>query len=219
MNIRDLIQKTLDLLLPQRCLSCKRKGAIICEECLYRLPKESSPYGITTLFAYSDRTVQKAIWLLKYKGIREVAKPLARVTYERLIEDLSSLTELSLLKSGKIILIPVPLSKEKQKERGFNQSAILAEEIINLDNSRSLELRTDILIKIRDTQSQVSIKNRTERLKNLNKAFVIEKREVIEDKIIVLLDDVTTTGATLNECAKVLRKAKPRQIIKVAMAH
>ena len=107
----------LRLLLPQRCLSCRKYGEIICEECLYRLPKESSPYGITTFFSYSDKTVQKAIWLLKYKGVREIAKPLAKVAYERLLEDLSSLAELSLVSNKKIVIVPVPLSKEREKER------------------------------------------------------------------------------------------------------
>ena len=219
MNIKDLIKKILDLILPQRCLSCEKRGEIICDKCLYRLPKESSIYGITTLFSYSDKTVQKAIWLLKYKGIKEVAKPLAKITYERLLEDLSNITELSLTNSGKIILIPVPLSRDKQRERGFNQSTILAKEIADLDNSRSFELRTDILKKIKATPSQVSIKNRIARVKNLKKAFVMENKEVIKDRVVIILDDVTTTGTTLNECAKVLRKARPRHIIKVAMAH
>ena len=157
--------------------------------------------------------------MLKYKGVREIAKPLAKVAYERLLEDLSSLAELSLVSNKKIVIVPVPLSKEREKERGFNQSVLLAEEIVKLDNSGSFDLRTDVLRKIKNTPSQVSIKDRTKRLKNLNKVFIIENKVKIKDRIVVLLDDITTTGTTLNECAKVLRRAKPRRIIKMAIAH
>ena len=221
--------KILNLILPQRCLSCRSLGEIICEGCLYKLPKEANPYGITTLFSYSDSIVQRAIWLLKYKGVREIAKPLARMANERLLEDLSSMAEFALLGnlvsksnssgSEKIVIVPVPLSKERERERGFNQAEILAREIVRLDESRSFELRTDILKKIKDTPSQVSIKNRTERIKNLSKAFVLKNGWGIRGRLVVVLDDVTTTGTTLSECVKVLKKAKPRRIIKVAIAH
>jgi ComF family protein len=219
MFLRKLLNNIINILLPQRCLSCRKFGEIICEDCLYRLPKESNVYGITTLFPYSDPTIQKAIWLLKYKGVKEVVKPFSKVLHERLIEDLSSLMELSLENEAKIIVIPVPLSKEREYERGFNQSAVLAQELMNIDGGRSFEIRADILKKIRHTTSQVSIKNKAERLKNLSGAFVLENKDAIKDRIVVLLDDVTTTGTTLNECAKVLRRAKPRNIIKVALSH
>ena len=220
MNIKDFFNNILHLLLPQRCLSCQKFGEIICESCLYKLPKESNVYGITTLFSYSDPTIQKAIWLLKYKGVKEVVKPFAKIIHERLLEDLSSVVELSLADpNNKIVLIPTPVSKEKEKERGFNQTALLAKELVSQDSGKSFEIRIDILKKVKNTPSQVSIKNRTERLKNLKGAFVLENKESIRGRIVILLDDVTTTGTTLNECAKVLRHAKPRQIIKVALAH
>ncbi len=215
----NIIQKILNILLPQRCLSCRKFGELICDACMRTLPKESNVYGITTLFSYADPVIQRAIWLLKYKGISAVVKPLARVAHERLIEDLSSLMELSLETGGKIVLIPAPLSKERELERGFNQSALICEELYKIDDGRSFELRTDILKKVKNTPSQVSIKNKTERIKNLHGVFALENKEAIKNRIVVLLDDVTTTGTTLNECAKVLRRAKPRHIIKVALAH
>lgn len=209
----------LSFILPQRCLSCRKVGEIICEDCVCKLPREANSDGIITLFPYSAPVIRKSVWLLKYKGVKEVSKPLIRATYERLIEDLSTVMELSLENDNKIILIPVPLSKEREKERGFNQSAVLAEELVGIDGGRSFELQTNVLKKIRHTPSQVSIKNKAERLKNLSGAFVLENKEVIKGRIVVLLDDVTTTGTTLNECAKVLRRANPCNIIKIALAH
>lgn len=219
MRIKDIFHNIMRLILPQKCLSCGILGEIICENCLYRLPKESSIYGITTIFAYSDPTVKKAIWLLKYKGIREVVKPFAKIIHERLLEDLAGTSELMLNQGEKILIVPAPLSKERLKERGFNQSEELARGIVNLDGGQSFTLGNNILIKTKNTPSQVSIKNRTKRIKNLRGVFALQNKAAARDKIIVLLDDVTTTGTTLSECARVLRRAKPRLIIKLALAH
>lgn len=218
-TLKEYLDRILDILLPQRCLSCRRIGEIICENCLYKIPKEANIQGIKTFFSYSDPVIQRAIWLLKYRGVKTVVKPLAKVVHEILIEDLSSIMELSLESGSKIVLIPAPLSKERERERGFNQSTLLAEEICRIDNGQSFEVRTDILRKIKNTPSQVEIKNKTERIKNLQGAFALEKSDAIKDRIVILLDDVTTTGTTMNECAKVLRRGKPRNIIKIALAH
>jgi len=218
MGIIDRLSTLLNLLLPQKCLSCDKIGELLCESCLYKLPKEQSPYGVTTIFPYSDPVVRQAIWLLKYRGVNKIVEPLARVVYEKIVEELADLSELHQNKE-KIIIVPVPLSKERERERGFNQTMLLAKEIVRIDSGRSLEFRPDILKKVTDTPSQVSIKNRAERIKNLKDAFVLENKTATKNKVVVLLDDVTTTGATLNECAKVLRRAHPRLIFKLAVAH
>ncbi|MBI3632662.1 MAG: ComF family protein [Candidatus Vogelbacteria bacterium] len=183
------------------------------------LPHESSPYGITTIFAYSDPVIRKAIWLLKYRGGTAVIKPLARAMHDRIIEELSDTNELLLNGEQKILLVPVPLSKERQKERGFNQAEVIAKAILGYDLGNSFELENSVLIKTRHTKSQVETRNKTDRLHNLKGAFTINNPEKIKDRIIILLDDVTTTGATIEECSRVLKRAKPRKIIKLALAH
>ena len=218
-KIKYYIDQILNLLLPQRCLSCNKIGESICDECLLQLPKEASPYGITTIFAYGDPIIRKAIWLLKYKGGTEVVKPLARVMYERILEELSDTSEIMLNRGQKIVLVPVPLSKERQKERGFNQAEVIAKEIIAHNKGESFVLENSVLLKNRHTASQVEIKNRTDRMHNLRGAFGLCNTELIKGKIIILLDDVTTTGATMEECSRVLKHAKPRKIIKLALAH
>ena len=218
-KLTDFIAFILAIILPANCLACDKFGESICGRCIELLPKEQSPYGVMTFFAYSDSVVQKAIWLIKYKGASSVIKPFARIIRERIIEELSETNELMLTRGEKIVIIPVPLSKERLKERGFNQAEVLAKEIIKIDGGQSFILGNNVIEKIKNTPTQVSIKNRSERLKNLKGAFALINTNAIKDRIVILLDDVSTTGTTLDECAKVLKHAKPRKIIKMALAH
>ncbi|MBI5140315.1 MAG: ComF family protein [Candidatus Vogelbacteria bacterium] len=219
---RNLLNKIIYLLLPQRCISCGRFGEIICGECLSRLPRENNPYGAISFYSYGNPTVKKAIWLLKYKGCYSIAKKFAESVYDELIEELSEHLELlNPDKNEKVILIPVPLSKERLRERGYNQAEIFAGELVKINKGVNFEIAIDILEKIKHTPSQVSIKDREERLKNLKGAFRLnpKMKDGIRDRIAILIDDVVTTGTTLGECERVLRRGRPRKIIKVAIAH
>ncbi|MEK7066457.1 MAG: phosphoribosyltransferase family protein [Patescibacteria group bacterium] len=220
--LKKIIDEILYLLLPQRCISCSKFGEIICEECLSRLPRENNPYGALSFYPYSDPTVKTAIWLLKYKGVYSVAQIFAQNIYGELIEELSDLLEmLNPDENEKVLLIPAPLSRERLKERGYNQSGIFAKELLKINNSENFELATDILEKIKNTPSQVSIKDRGQRLKNLKGAFRLnpKTKPKLKNRIVVLIDDVITTGTTMEECAKVLKRGNPRKIIKIALAH
>ena len=218
-KLTDFIALILAIILPANCLACGKFGESICDNCIELLPKEQSPYGVMTFFAYSDPIVQKAIWLIKYKSASSVIKPFARIIRERIIEELSETNELMLNRGEKIVIVPVPLSKERLKGRGFNQAEVLAREIIKIDSDQSFILGNNVIEKIKNTPTQVSIKNRSERLKNLKGAFALINTNAIKDRIVILLDDVSTTGTTLDECTKVLKHAKPRKIIRMALAH
>ncbi|MBI3632525.1 MAG: ComF family protein [Candidatus Vogelbacteria bacterium] len=148
-----------------------------------------------------------------------MVKPLARVMHDRILEELSDTSEIMLNQGQKIVIVPVPLSKERLKERGFNQAEIIAREIVIYDYGKSFVPENSVLTKTKHTTSQVETKNKTDRMRNLRGAFSLNHPELIKDKIVILLDDVTTTGATMEECTKVLKRAKPRKIIKLALAH
>ena len=131
------------------------------------------------------------------------------------------------------ILIPIPLSRRRYRERGYNQAELICKELIKLDSNSNINLRygvdekmernfsleKNILIKIKETEHQANIKDRRDRLKNLVGSFYVKNPEVIKSKNIVLIDDVLTTGATLTEAKKILKQNGARKIIAFTIAH
>jgi ComF family protein len=147
-------------------------------------------------------TLKKALNLLKYYGIKRLSKPLS-----------DKITGISLPSVDTVI--PVPLSKLKLRQRGFNQSALLAKSLADRTDTR---LSLNSLVKLRDTAPQVglSAKKRQENIKN---TFAVNGKETIINKNVLLVDDVFTTGATIRECSKVLNKAGANEIYVITLAH
>ncbi|OGE05826.1 hypothetical protein A3I53_00700 [Candidatus Curtissbacteria bacterium RIFCSPLOWO2_02_FULL_40_13b] len=187
------------------------------------------PYGLDGLVvaARYRGAVKRAIAKVKYKWAYDIGNLLVDLL-------VASLWKFDLPKD--VILVPVPLHRRREKWRGFNQSRILAK---SLAKKFGVDLR-DVLIRTRETQSQVGLK-RDERKKNVKGAFalrqagqkkrrsfdfVASRRNFAQDKIIagvigeniILVDDVYTSGATINECAKVLKKAGAKSVWAMAVA-
>jgi ComF family protein len=111
-------------------------------------------------------------------------------------------------------LMPVPLHVDRLREREFNQSLLLAD---RLNRRLRLPLSYDNLVRLRSTQPQTDL-SRKARLKNLRSAFGLARPEAVRSRRILLVDDVCTTGTTLNECAKALRKAGAKEVYAVTLA-
>ena len=112
-------------------------------------------------------------------------------------------------------LVPIPVSKERFKERGYNQALLLANQISEkFDNKPIFE----VLEKIKQTKDQVGL-NFQERQENLNGSIKVCEKELVRDKDILLVDDVLTTGATANVCAEVLFKAGAKSVKLITFAH
>jgi competence protein ComFC len=168
------------------------------------------------LFSYQDETIKKSIWFLKYHNKKIIGEKLGKLLYENFLE---TINEARLYGMGqKIIITPVPISRNRKKHRGYNQSEIIAKGFY-LANKEIFELRNDIVIKIKDTTPQAKITNRNKRLKNMVGVFDIKNREIIKNRTIIVIDDVTTTGATINEIIKILQKNKAKKVIGLAIAH
>lgn len=222
MMLKKILNKILDLVLPQKCLKCGTSDEILCEKCLPKLKRCHEFLGdnVIAVFSYSDNAVSAAIKLLKYRGIKIVAPSLAKFMREVVLEEIS---ELGIMAGGdeneKVIVMPVPLHKERLAKRGFNQSEVIARNIIDSLNEEKLCLMPNILERIKDTESQVSAMSREKRLKNLKGAFFVSNPEKILGKVVILVDDVITTGATISECRKTLEKAGARKVIALIVAH
>jgi ComF family protein len=183
---------------PSRCARCDRPFVSplatayspqhVCHSCRDRPPSYTKAW---TLYPYRS-PLQDAICLFKYRGKVSLAEPLAHLMIDRL----PRLDEVDLI-------IPVPLHAERLREREFNQSLLLADRIGRYLNT---PVSCTALIRIAPTPPQTTL-SRKERLNNLRGAFAVPRPEAIGGKTILLIDDVFTTGTTVNVCAKTLRKA------------
>jgi ComF family protein len=214
-------QTFLDLLFPRRCLGCGKPGTLACKNCLASLPPAPpipTSENIVACFNYEAPLVKKLIWQLKYQGLTSLASELALPLYERLIEEIADLKAYA--GGQKIMVIPVPLSAKRARERGYNQAALLAKALTALE-PESLEYNPNLVKKIKHTPPQVALKNRGARLKNLRGAFSAAEEEpaALRGRAIIIIDDVTTTGATLSEVMKVLKQSGAESTLGAALAH
>jgi ComF family protein len=201
-----MFEALLELLFPRNvvCVMCRREAAVdtrgLCPQCREALRTAAfvpPPRGVDearAAFLYDD-TVKSPLLALKYYGMNHYARSMAAfmtVPPEWGID----------------IVIPVPLHKRRLRTRGYNQSELLARCICKREG---LKLESGALRRIKDTTSQTH-KHKDERIKNVFAAFAVVKPDVVKDKTILLVDDVITTGATLGECAIMLRHYGAKRI-------
>jgi ComF family protein len=148
----------------------------------------------------------EAISRLKYGGLTRLARPLGNLLAEYQDPDFKL--------SENDLVIPVPLHTRRLRERGFNQSLLLARQV---SRRRSIPLNFTALQRARQTQPQTQLSG-PERRKNVRGAFEVRKREAVKGKRILLIDDVFTTGATVQECAYVLREAGATEVQVLTLA-
>lgn len=107
------------------------------------------------------------------------------------------------------IIIPVPMTNKKIKERGYNQTEIIAK--IISQNITNITMQKNVLIKYKNNKVQSQL-NKEQRQQNVQNVYELNNEEIIKNKNILILDDIYTTGATCNECVKTLRNAQPKKI-------
>jgi competence protein ComFC len=229
-----LLNTILDIIFPIKCIACGKNGAYFCLECISNSPaaERESAKWIFPVYDYRHPPIKKALWLFKYKGKKRLASVFAEIIYEKILEELSDLSTMENFNNA--ILIPIPLSPKRYKERGYNQAELICKELIKIDNLRhsvdvkkSFILENNILLKPKETKHQAQIENRRERLRNIIGSFAIksDKKDTegnitkIKGRNIILIDDITTTGATLNEAKKILKHFGARKVIAFTVAH
>lgn len=173
--------------------------------------------NVTALYDYHDPLMRGAVWELKYRGNISVAKIFAELVYNELLQHSAEILTFS--QGTKIVLVPIPLSRERRRERGFNQCELILDEFAAFDKDKLFSIQKNLLVKTRNTLPQTSMKNRKERLQNLRGCFTVTNRDLVKDTHIIILDDVITTGSTLEEAAKTLRKSGTHSVSGIALAH
>jgi ComF family protein len=147
------------------------------------------------------------ILLFKYRHFGILGKNLARFAYEVLAEEEDLWWDVD-------AIIPVPLHPKRKKERGFNQARVIAKELARI---KGVELVERCLVKIKNIVPQTSLEAE-QRKKNVRGAFRVKGEERLKGKIVLLVDDVYTTGSTLKECSRVLRKAGVKEVRALTVA-
>ncbi|PIP86711.1 hypothetical protein COV42_02615 [Candidatus Campbellbacteria bacterium CG11_big_fil_rev_8_21_14_0_20_44_21] len=169
--------------------------------------------GVWSLFSYGNPLVREALWQMKYRGSKKITGIFAEVIEEFLLEELSDLVLFENFERP--VLVPIPMSQKEKWERGFNQSEMLVKEMMKIGKeTHNCDLRA--LQKIKNTKRQVEVK-RHERKQNVSGVFRAGKN--LKGRNIILIDDVHTTGSTLNEAGKILKKAGAKKIFKLTLAH
>lgn len=223
-TLKTFGQNLLDLLFPITCVICSRDGVFLCGGCVSKLPKESKQIcivcnlpsafgkthptcitkntadGLISVLPYKNPQIKQLIEVFKYKFVSELAHTLAGLVVDEVQNQ--NLTEYF----SDFALIPVPLHQRRFNWRGFNQAQLLAEII---SAKLSIPLRNEIVIRKRFTKPQVDL-SAEERKKNIDGAF--ECSVPIYGQKFLVIDDVVTSGSTLNEIAKLLKQAKAAEV-------
>jgi len=230
----------LDLILPKYCLGCGKENFSLCPDCFCSLPisngivcfvcgrrfpfgqicqdchrkHQSLLSGILVASDWDNPLLREIIYGYKYQFIKELADPLSQL----MINFLQTEKRIN-WSTDKLILLPVPLHGRRLAWRGFNQAEILAEKIgkhfnISYDNK--------ILIRRRYALPQKEIPDQKDRKNNIKNAFALRSDfglplksdfgNAIKNKIIILVDDVSTTGSTLEDCARAIKLLSPKEI-------
>ncbi|MBI2624797.1 MAG: ComF family protein [Candidatus Nealsonbacteria bacterium] len=191
----------LDILFPRICFGCGREGKYVCDKCeIFLIEVENNIPGLVSVWEY-EGLMEKLIWKIKFDRKYHILEELVEKALHRI--------ELSLPESAYITY--VPMRKNREKERGFNQAALIARRLGQLLPRRKQQpFRVlPMLKKVIDNRSQVGL-NPKERIENVRDAFAFEGLFVPEN--VLLVDDVYTTGATAKECVRVLKKAGVKKV-------
>lgn len=221
MEISKVKKFLLDIFFPKFCFGCQSEGSYLCPDCKsvleisgFHLENKTRNLGdLYFALEYKAPLIKKLVQKFKYEPFaREIASDLASL----IIEHFQQLEKVPpfLKERGEVLIVPIPLGNKRLRWRGFNQ----AEEIgKKLSEFLKIPLLSNILFKAKETPPQIILSGQ-ERKENIKGAFLVKNKNLIENKKILLVDDVYTTGSTMEEAAKVLKEAGVKEIIGIAVA-
>ena len=212
----NFINSVLDYFFPPICGMCGEINEnYICNNCYENIKKIKK----CVINEYNNRNFSKHLYIFRYEGI------IRNKIIEYKFEDKGYLYKMfaKIILSDKKtcnfikkydVIIPVPISKKRKKKRGYNQSELVANELAQKLNQ---DIWTDIIIKKKDNKPQSEL-NKLERIKNVEDIYEINKPIEVKNKKVLLLEDIYTTGSTVNEIARKLKQNQTQEIGVITLA-
>ena len=208
----------MNLIYPPKCGICgKICKESLCKKCekklesntIWEIKENQNPYiffeELISIFKYEGRIRDKIIdYKFNEKSYLYKTFTFFLLKNKKVVEKIQSYDT----------IIPVPISEKRKKTRGYNQSLLISREI---SKKTGIKLQEKNLIKIKNTIEQSKL-DKEEREKNVQNVYQIKNEEILKNKKILLLDDIYTTGNTVNSCCKILKKAKPKKIGVIVIA-
>lgn len=220
MTVPRFFNFILDLIFPNVCGICNQiSNKSICKKCMDEIVK----YKITRKVCKFNKLKQKLkskiyfdeqIYFYKYQGlIREKIieykfgdKPYLYKMFSEMILD----EKLQLFCENYDVIIPVPIDKKRMNNRGYNQTYLIAKELVK--NLKNIKLENKVLYKSKSIKPQSTMNSKEDRISNIKGVFSISNSYVVNKKRVIIFDDIFTTGSTVNECAKVLKQSGVKKV-------
>lgn len=237
-KLLSLVRKhILDLLFPSSCVGCALEGTFLCGMCAAKLQwihpqcfgcgkhmpagprtppgrtcmacqNECSVYAFLSPFSHGQEYIRELVHALKYRRVRDIDSVLASLLFEYCLR-------YSITLPLNAIIVPLPLHKKRERIRGFNQAEQIARHFAQYIGT---EVGASVLNKIKPTVPQVELLSH-ERKENIKGVFCVTRHESVQNRAVVLLDDVKTTGATIEEAARTLKEAGAEHVWAITIAH
>ena len=208
----SLREKLLDLFFPPRCAFCHTVGVHgVCQNCEKTLPRTPEPlckdtsFGVCAAPLLYEGVVRESLLRFKFHGVQGAAEGYGALLAQCVAEELG----------GEFDLVTwVPVSRERERERGYDQAFLLARETAKHWDTKPVRL----LRKTRDNAAQSGLSSAAERQGNVLGVYKAENTEMLKNARVLLIDDILTTGSTLGECVRVLKEAGAKSVVCAALA-
>lgn len=182
---------------------------------LAKAPRVLGEDWITPLFHYKDPKVKAIVWELKYHENTLPLEQIGKLIYDEILSEISDI--LIFDNDAGFLIIPIPITNQRRSERGYNQSELIARSIIENDIEHILLYAPQWFSKIKETPRQSHSESKYDRVMNLLDSFEADER--VEDKYVILVDDVVTTGSTMLEARKELMNKGAKKVLGFSIAH
>ncbi len=200
--LKKFKEELVEILIPRKCLGCGKEGAYICPNCsVFPSEVDLEGHGTMSIWEY-EGIIKKAILKIKREGCYDIINELMDKAFEKI--------ELNL--PGETVVTYVPMFRKKEKERGFNQARLMAEKI----GEKTGRPVAGLLEKVKDNPPQINL-DPQERFENVRNVFITKLTET-QPRSVLLVDDICSTGSTLNECRKALEGGGVKNVLAFTLA-